>query len=386
MTPAKNLILCFLIFTSLVFGSLAYADKKATQEIMWRLSDAIAYLLPFSVRESEFISTLDQSLLDKHLRDLRIGSNALREHATRKDEGFELLARSFDKITVDIETGFQGKWPAYSYYSLAELTQHCVACHSRLPGESVPMLGQKIMARIDTKDFDTWNLVNLLIATREFDSAMNLLERELLAPGTEPTELEYSGLFITYLRVAININKDVQRPVKVLGEFLNRNDIPHYLSFRVMKWREYLLALDPIFQQTPSLKNAKMLLKKGEQLTRVPGDSIRAVHDLMAYSMLQQLVDGEATSSDSERAEVFFNLGIIALRTLETNFSVPELEYLFIAAIKAEPGGPFAGPAYRYLEEFGYIEDEDAPPEAGPLVQRVVDLEQLRSDAGVGNP
>lgn len=375
-----------LIISLVAYSTLSQAEKKTTQEIMWQLSDAIAYLLPFSVRESEFISTLDQSLLDKHLNGLTLGSKALTEHAKGKDEGFDLLAQSFSKITEDIETGFQGKWPAYSYYALSELTQHCVACHSRLPGESVPMLGQKIMARIDTNDFDTWTLVNLLIATREFDSAMSQLEREILNLKTTPTELEYSGLFVSYLRVAININKDVKRPYKILGDFLKREDIPHYLSYRVMKWREYLLELDPLFQQPPSLQSAKQLLASGEKLTRVPGDAIRAVHDLMAYSILQQLVNRQITLSHAERAEAFFNLGVIALRTLETNFSVPELEYLFIAAIKAEPRGPFAAQAYRYLEEFGYIEDEDAPPTAGPLVQRVVNLEQLRIDAGLTDP
>ena len=378
-------VLALPLLIALSVGSMtsSLAENKSTKEIMWQLYDAIAYLLPLSVTDKDAFSSVDEALLEKHLADLKIGASRLAEHGSSRDANFELLAKSFNTLTQDIEEGFRGEWPSYSYYSLAELTQHCVACHSRLPAESVPSLGQKVLARIDTDDFATWNLVNLLIATREFDTAMSKLEKALLDPQTSASQLEYSGQLITYLRVAINIEADVQRPHQFFDKFLKRDDIPYYLSYRVEHWQKDLLALKKYLTGEPSFDSAREVLKYSESITRVPGDSIRAVADLVAAAILQQLLDGTSALSSTQKAEAYYNLGIIALRTFEIDFSVPELEYLFISAIKADPKGPFASESYRYLEEFGYLEDPDAPPGAGPLVQRTVDLAELRKQAGI---
>ncbi|MGR8948883.1 MAG: hypothetical protein ACU84Q_12605 [Gammaproteobacteria bacterium] len=379
----KKLLPAVALSISIASSSVCHAENETTQKIMWQLYDAIAYLLPLSVREDASFSNDDKQLIDKHLADLRAGSSQLAKHGASRGTNFELLANSFNELTKDIEDGFRGKWPGYSYHSLSELTQHCVACHARLPAESVPALGQKILARINTDDFATWNLVNLLIATREFDAAMSKLEKALLDPLTPASELEYSGQLITYLRVAINVDADVQRPHDFFSKFLQREDLPYYLSFRIRHWQKDLMALGKFLKQPPVLSDAKQILADADDITEVPGDAVRAVSDLVAAAIMQQLVDSDNQLTPTETAEAYFYLGVIALRTFELDFSVPELEYLFIAAIKADPNGPFAAKAYRYLEEFGYLEDPDAPAGTGPLVQRTVDLTELRKQAGI---
>lgn len=383
MNLIKHCSSTILAVVLLVASSASIAESKSTQEIMWQLYDAIAYLLPLSVTDKASFSDVDEALLEKHLADLKTGANKLADHGATHDENFALLAKSFNVLTQDIEDGFRGEWPSYSYYSLAELTQHCVACHSRLPADTVPALGQKVLARINTDDFATWNLVNLLIATREFDTAMSTLEQALLDPKTPASQLEYSGQLITYLRVAINVDADVTRPHAFFDKFLQRDDIPYYLSYRIKHWQKDLVALEPYLKGVTSLEHARKILRRSESASRVPGDSIRAVADLVAAAKLQQLLASTNLISATDKAEVYYNLGIIALRTFEIDFSVPELEYLFISAIKADPRGPFAAKSYRYLEEFGYLEDPDAPPGAGPLVQRTVDLAELRKQAGI---
>ena len=383
MKLLKRALFLTVILIGIAASSGSYAENETTQKIMWKLYDAIAYLLPLSVRENPTLTEADQALVDSHLAHLRTGANELAKHGGSRGENFELLAKSFNETTKDIEDGFRGQWPGYSYHSLTELTQHCVACHSRLPAESVPALGQKILARVNTEEFATWNLVNLLIATREFDAAMNKLEKALLDPLTPATELEYSGQLITYLRVAINVDGDVRRPYEFFDKFLQREDLPYYLSFRIKHWQNDLETLGKYLNEPPSLKIAKKILTDTDKITHVPGDAVRAVSDLIAAAIMQQLVDSSVDISPNEAAEAYFNLGVIALRTFELDFSVPELEYLFVAAIKSEPNGPFAKTAYRYLEEFGYIEDPDAPAGTGPLVQRTVDLGELRKQAGI---
>ena len=66
--------------TLLVASSSSLAESKNTQEIMWQLYDAIAYLLPLSVTDKASFSDVDEALLNKHLADLKAGANKLADH------------------------------------------------------------------------------------------------------------------------------------------------------------------------------------------------------------------------------------------------------------------------------------------------------------------
>jgi hypothetical protein len=48
-------------------------------------------------------------------------------------------------------------------------------------------------------------------------------------------------------------------------------------------------------------------------------------------------------------------LGVIELRTMNPRPAVPQMEFLFEAAIRNAPHGPFAKPAYALLEEYSYF-------------------------------
>ena len=119
----------------------AETTDATTRDVMHKVYDAIAYLLPLSVRDAEQASSWDRELIDAKLATLDQASDALLKHAQGKDEEFRYLARSFDETTRDIVNSFRETWPSYAYFSLMELTQHCVACHSRLPSEAQAAFG-----------------------------------------------------------------------------------------------------------------------------------------------------------------------------------------------------------------------------------------------------
>ena len=89
-------------------------------------------------------------------------------------------------------------------------------------------------------------------------------------------------------------------------------------------------------------------------------------------------------ASPRDRAETYFRLAIISLRTNEPEPAVPEMEMLFVACIEADPRGPRAAEAYALLEEYGYIHEEHL---ARQIESRVlIDMPGLRAMAGIDDP
>lgn len=340
-------------------GSAAAADTgdAATREVMHKVFDAIAYLLPLSVRDAEQASSWDRELIDAKLATLGEASDALVAHAKVKDEEFRYLARSFDETTREIVESFRETWPSYAYFSLMELTQHCVACHSRLPSEAQAAFGQRLMSRVDPADFDASELAQLYVATRQFDAAEKVLERKLLSPKEDAIDLDNAGVLLDYLDLALVVRHDTARAQALLEKFAARPDVPHYLADRITAWQASLAALAPVLKGEPALDRARELFETADGLTRAPRGRERAIHDLIAASLLQRYIASQAGARGEDVAEAYYMLGIIALRTTEPKYSVPEMEGLFASAIRAAPKGPHAREAYDLLEEFGYWRD-----------------------------
>ncbi|MCC7120877.1 MAG: hypothetical protein IT493_04905 [Gammaproteobacteria bacterium] len=338
-------------------ASAAEAGDVATREVMHKVFDAIAYLLPLSVRDAEQASSWDRELIDTKLATLGEASGALVAHAKVKDEEFRYIARSFDETTREIVGSFRETWPSYAYFSLMELTQHCVACHSRLPSDTQAAFGQRLMSRMDTADFDPSELSQLYVATRQFDAAEKVLERKLLSPQEDAIDLDNAGVLLDYLDLALVVRHDSARAQALLTKFAARPDVPHYLADRIEAWQQSLASLAPVLKDAPVLARARELFETADTLTRAPRGRERAIHDLIAASLAQRYIASRPGATGEDIADAYYMLGIIALRTTEPKYSVPEMEGLFAAAIRAAPKGPHARESYDLLEEFGYWRD-----------------------------
>ncbi len=335
----------------------ATAAEK-TADIMHRVYDAIAYLLPLSVRNADAHSKWDKELVEEKLQVLTAASGTLVKHAEDEDAEFRLLARSFDRLVQDIGVSFRAQWPDYAYYSLMELTDHCVACHSRLPSPSQDLFGQRLMARMNADAIEPESRTLLYIATRQFDAALTLFEQQLSDPAMDPIEADYRGIMLRYLRVAISTSGSNERVEKFLDSYRKRKDLPYYIAHRLEHWRSALTQLASSMDGAPDLGRARQIFDNATTLTLAPGNRLRAVEDLVAARIMRTYLQQHPKAAAAERGEIYYKLGIIALRTSEPEPAVPELEMLMTASIQSDPHGPFAKDAYGTLEEYGYIHDE----------------------------
>jgi hypothetical protein len=99
---------------------------------------------------------------------------------------------------------------------------------------------------------------------------------------------------------------------------------------------------------------------------------------LVAATVLRRFIDGQTVATGPDVAEAYYLLGVIALRTLEPRYSVPEMEILFASAIEADPHGPWARPAFQLLEEFGFIRDVPLARVDAETTSRLLDMAALQ--------
>ena len=349
---------------------------ETTADIMHRVYDAIAYLLPLSVRGPDARSKWDKELVEEKLKVLTAASSTLVKHADHEDAEFRLLARSFDRLVQDIGVSFRAEWPDYAYYSLMELTDHCVTCHSRLPSPSQDLFGQRLMARMNVDALEPDSRTLLFIATRQFDAALSLFEQQLSAPVLDPIEADYRGLMLRYLRVALSTGGTTERVTKFLDTYRARQDLPYFIDARLDHWRTALQQLASSLDGAPDLGRARQIFDRATALTLAPNNRLRAVEDLVAARLMRTYLQGHPQASAAERGEIYYKLGIVALRTGEPAPAVPELEMLMAASIQSDAHGPFAKDAYAILEEYGYIHDEALAKQSESRV--LIDMQDLK--------
>ncbi len=355
--PAR-LAALLLVGALVCAGAPGARADEGTRAIMGEVFDTIAYLLPLSVREPDPAAGGDAELLERKLQVLADASKALAAHGGGGESEFGLLARSFERGVADIRSAFDSHYPAFAYFALMDLTQHCAACHARLPDARNFDFGQRLMARMDVDALDPEDLAQLYVATRQFDRARDVLENLLLSPEQDPVDLDLAGTLVEYLNVSISVAQDLARPRALLAKLAARPDMPYYMQRRLAAWQAAIDEVGGALVAAPDLATARRLFDSATGLTVAPGGRERTVHDLVAASILRRWEEANREAPAAERAEAYYLLGAIALRTTELKPAVPEMELLFEAAIRADPKGPFAAPSYALLEEYGFINDQ----------------------------
>ncbi|MGE0388112.1 MAG: hypothetical protein AB7Q97_25585 [Gammaproteobacteria bacterium] len=343
---------------ALILPAAAAEDASAkTRAVMRDVFDAIAYLLPLSLRGNQG-ATPDEALVNAKLDVLTASAKALADHAGDKDREFGLLARSFEHGTQDIRRAFDTRYPAFASYALMDLTQHCAACHSRLPDQHENVFGQRLMARMNVDGLAREELAQLYVATRQFDHALEVYEKVLLDRGEDPIDLDLAGVLVEYMRVSIGVRQDFARPRQFLKQFLGRPDLPFYLRQRLQAWDKRMAALGPDLAATPSLALGRRIFASATAETPAPEGRERVIDDVVAASVLRRYLQDQPRAPATERAEAYYLLGVIVLRTTGSRPLVPEMELLFEAAIRTAPNGQFARTAYALLEEYGFVNQQ----------------------------
>jgi hypothetical protein len=330
------------------FGWGGTADEPVAVA-MPEIAAALRVALPLSLSAERFAAPENQPAIEQALAALRRGAHELETHGRSLDESFAYLSRSLARDAEEIKRRFDEGRLDETRFLLGALVEDCVGCHSRLPSDADSTLGRSLFEGVDTARLTPLEQARLDVATRQFEAALERYEALLLAPGSNPAQLDLEGVPADYLTVAIRVREDLARARRTLDAFGARPDLPSYLATLVEQWIAACDALEGAIRSERPLAEADRVLTDADVLARYGRDRAGLVHQLVASSLLLRYVAARP-ERDADAAHAYFLLGVTELKS-GRSWWLAEAESYLEAAIHTAPGSDWAKRAYVMLEE-----------------------------------
>lgn len=340
------------------------AEIDAPRPTMRAVFEEMKLLIPLSLDEGRWSDPANQARVLEALQRLERQADTLERHGRAREVGFDELALNLADDLRQVHEYYRTGGYDEARFFLTGSLQNCVSCHVRLPSARSFPLADELLEQLEVQALDLREQAWLLVTVRRFDAALSAWEALMQDPKVSPSQLDAGGALVDYLNVALRVRTDIPRVRRELARLSKRQDIPVYLDQRLRSWRKALDQLDPDKlgpDTSPSLDRGAELAEASGALAEGPYGRDGLVQDLVASSQLVRWLERDRTKRRGttrnptaqerrETAKAYYWLGVVESRSLDgfwVNLSDRHLE----AAIRADPKGPFATPAYARLEE-----------------------------------
>lgn len=318
------------------------------QATMRQFFQTLTTIFPLSLQDKDFQDPAQRSHILETLQTLASHAEHLELHGQQVSLSFDFLRRSLAREASQVAEAYaEGKY-SRAQFMLHQLTERCFACHSRLPNTRQFDLGATFLERMPLQQLPLGERVRLAVATRQFDTALEMYETLFRSTDLSASEIDLKGAFEDYLKIAIRVRQDFARAQAALKQFQQRPDVPRYLHHILQDWLETLQTLQT--DRTNALARARTLIREGQQRNRYPADRRGLIHFMVASSLLNRYV--EAARPDApELAEAYYLLGLTE-SYVSRSFWLPETAFFLETAIHLAPDSAVAKQAYVFLEEY----------------------------------
>jgi len=316
---------------------------------MRELFAALTELLPYSIDAARWQDPANATNIEDALADLADRAAAIQRHGLGLNRSYGRARDALAADTREALRSYRSGDKRVSRHIVRNVTESCFACHSRLPASAPTDLGAVLADTLDLDQLEPADRLRLLVATRQFTSAMSAAEAILVDPTIRAADIDLMGVFESYLKVAVRVNRDYERPRTALWRFMQRTDLPLYLADRVGDW---IAALGELGRVPPpvDLHVATELLREANNLNEYVRDRRGLVHAIVASSLLHRFVQA-APEDELALAEAYYRLGI-AESSISRTIWVAETEYFLETAIRIAPRSSHARNAYVFLEQY----------------------------------
>ena len=334
---------------------------------MQAVFEAVSQLLPLALSEQQWSDPQSQAEIRRWLDALATRSVVVEEHGMSRDAGFRHLSRSLSADIEEVRERYRNGRYEEARFFMIEATGNCVACHSRLPSSRSFPMAHRLLARIDVEDLSVHEKTQILVATRQFDEALETWEEMFEDREIPPGELDLGGYLLDYMTIGLRVVGNHARVRATLEKVAARPDVPLYLQRHLSGWVSALDAAGGDLASADKLGRARKLVVGHQVPSPTPFGRDQVVYDLVASSLLLRLLDEESTTG-LRRAEAYYLLGLVESRTVDSHW-VPQAEVHLESAIRLAPEAPFAEDAYAVLEEYviigwGGASSSDLPADA----------------------
>lgn len=330
----------------------ASADPQ-TRHIMQDVAEALKVLLPLSLESDKFLSPGNRAEVEENLAKLEKSADALAQHGTSDSLDFQLLASAFARAAGRVRQDFEYLHPAEARYLLTDLTQHCVACHSRESASRDFPLSSALNTYLQEQPLSERERARLQVALRQFEGAMETWETVLSDPSVQPVDMALDGDFVEYLTVAVRVEGEYARAARQLKKVSSREDTPFYLRRRMKTWIADLESAERNKGRPLTMTDARKTFMLPSTRPGLLWNDANLVSDLSLSASLRRMVASEdGDLSPAQIAEAYYMLGVLEARTTGLYSALPNMERFWEAAIRSAPDSPYAVEAYALLEEY----------------------------------
>ena len=379
----------FAWVAAFAFGLLApgvslASESERTRAQMTRIFEAMQPLLLFALDDESFAKSGNRAEIASALALLEESSADLAAHGRERGPSFAHLGAALASDAQEAHRRWNERDPETARFLVLQLTETCVACHSRLRSDRDSPLSQRFVDENTVRGLPLDQRALIQYATRQFSRALESYEALLADSRHHASDIDRMGHLDEYLEICIRVRHEPTRAVEVLKRFAERSDTSRVLRGQVSRWIEALKAPGP--PGDAGLGEIERMIAEARQ--PYPGTSDRdgLVDYLQAGALLHQQLE-EGFVEPEERARALYLLGLIDTRIGRT-FWLSQSETYLEASIRTAPSTNTAQRSYELLEEFlilGYTgsSGQNVPAD---VQQKLEELRALASIPGNRSP
>ena len=349
---------------------------SATRDTMREIYAALCEILPRCLSSERFAAPGEREIVRAELEKIAARADSLARHtgATRADFASRgaILAEDARRAAARFASG---RFVDAQFVAL-HLTESCVGCHSRLPSDKDAPFAAKLIDDAKTAGLSPVARARLAVATRQFDSALELYEGAFTGPPPSAGEAVRTPDLVEYLIVAVRVKRDPERAANLLEKLEKRPETPADMRRDLKSWLASLRTDGKAVRETPSLQRARGLVEEGKRARAYTYSRAGLINDLLASSMLHRLVE-DPTLPTPDRAEAYYLLGITDA-TVRSSPWLSDAAWYLATAIQTAPHSATAHRAFDAYEDMTILEwSGSAGTEIPPDV--AADLDRLRA-------
>jgi len=349
-------------------------DDDQTRAVMREIFEGIRVALPASIDSAAFSAPENQGEIFAALETMARNAAILEEHAKGCDAQTGFLARSVKRDAIEARTTYRYGHYQRSAFVLQQIVEDCVVCHTRLPADCGSGIAADFVDEGALASLSAQSQATLLIATRQFDRALDALEKVLADPTTHPAVM--LGPLTEYLIVAIRVEGDYKRPVATLERFARRKDLWPSLRRDVDAWITALPSLHERAATASTVTSARAIIEEGEALDEVGNRQGSLLHFIVASSILERYIHAHPVRN-AELGEAYYLRGMLETR-IGGNYWVTAAPFFLEESIRIAPKSPSAAEALVVLERELFAAYEGSDIEELPDAEKA-HLAELRA-------
>ncbi|MGI9317273.1 MAG: hypothetical protein ACR2QW_08095 [bacterium] len=366
---------------AILVPSLAKSTEQQDPEVLGVMQsayDSLSFLIKLALEPG--YDRLDEPAVLEKLEQLDQASYSLLKHGQLEPVSFHLLGRSLDKNVQQMVRNYRNGLHEVAELYLLDTIEHCVACHTLLPEKKSREIGQAFGASLKGTELNSVLAARILIAVRQPEKALELMENYLLRPEYSPSDMEGEEELLDYLWYSLHITADGERPLPVLQQVLEKQTTPYFLQRKIQLWMKNLEQFADDLKQEPGMAQVRSLYRVADKAEASLTRRDRSIYDIVTSTMINRLLDSNPGLEPEEKSELYFMLAMIHMRMRSFSSSVPSVELYLEASIREAPDSELAKAAYAELEQYAlqYYGDVD------PLEELfTVPIEDLRTILGI---